>query len=112
MIFWQYQKGHMPGPDKLKQHTGRLHRPTFRCGNNNEITRAHTLAIFSLERFNAQGEPVPDDPGKQKRFFSANQEQIVSQGNVHISATSSDWQLGHIGRLPIPLNRSPHSLQR
>jgi len=45
-------------------------------------------------------------------LFSPDQQHLISKGVIHAMATSSDWQLGQIGFLPIPLNRSPHSLQR
>jgi hypothetical protein len=46
------------------------------------------------------------------RFSGNENEQQKKDLIVQSSSTSSDWQLGHIGRLPTPLNRSPHSLQR
>jgi hypothetical protein len=37
---------------------------------------------------------------------------IIEKRIVHSALTFSDWQLGHMGCLPIPLNRSPQSLHR
>jgi hypothetical protein len=39
-------------------------------------------------------------------------QEFIGQEGDHASAMLSDWQLGQMGFLPMPLNRSPQSLQR
>jgi hypothetical protein len=71
-----------------------------------------TLDIFFAVRFDTERKTLPYGCDKEKRVGAFHEQDIVAGGFVHISATSSDWQEGHMGLFPIPLNRSPHSLHR
>jgi hypothetical protein len=112
VIFWQHQERDVPFPDEFHQHQGWFERPAFRGGNGNNIARHDTLAEFFRGCLYAEGELILCPADKQKGVISPDEQKRVLKGVVHAADTSSDWQLGQMGFLPMPLNRSPHSLHR
>src|SRR5512137_880661 len=102
----------MEGPYQINEHQGWLNGPAFRSGDHNKVACLNTLNILILSCLYTKTKILLHESHEQKRLFSLNEQILIIESVDHASATSSDWQLGQIGFLPIPLNRSPHSLQR
>src|SRR5512136_2207418 len=102
----------MVGPHQIYEHQGWLNGLAFRSGDHNKVTCLNPLNILILSCLYTKTKIILHDSHEQKRFFSLNEQGLITESMDHASATSSDWQLGQIGFLPIPLNCSPHSLQR
>jgi hypothetical protein len=100
------------GPDQFQKHQGGLDRTRFGCRDHHQITGMDALAVFFMTGLDAERKILTDNCHEKKRVGTLHVQDIVANGNVHISTTSSDWQEGHMGRLPIPLNCSPQSLHR
>jgi hypothetical protein len=102
----------MVRPDQFKEHQGRLHRPGPGGGNHHHVAGMDPLDKFFSCSLDAERKTLAYWSREEKRVGAFREQDIAAGVFVHISATSSDWQEGHMGLLPIPLNRSPHSLHR
>ena len=112
MVTGQDDERSVVTPHKFNEHDTGLWVPSFRGGDYDEVSWIDSLAVLAGLCLDTQGKPCIRPCNNQKRGICSDQQEFVIREGDHSSATSSDWQLGHMGFLPMPMNRSPHSLHR
>jgi len=112
MILWEDEQRYVISTDELEEDEGRLNGTPLWRGNNDQFAGRHPLAIFLAEGLDAKRKRFLNLCNEEKRVVPPDKQNIIEKRIVHSALTFSDWQLGHMGCLPIPLNRSPQSLHR
>lgn len=118
MGFWQSDDRQMIGSDHLKEVESGKDIPAFRCRYDDQITGIHTLDYLFGVGLDQKREFFKGSGNYEKRRGSTDDDRpVTSEWNMkitghlsYISVTSSDWQVGHIGCFPIPVNVAPQSL--
>lgn len=111
MSTWQNQERLIIQTYKIEEISGRDHLAPLGCRYGDDIIRHNTLNILFRKGLYHQGESLVCTGKKEKRGGSPDENDPIKKTLDHASSTSSDWQDGHIGRLPTVLNFSPQVLQ-
>ena len=101
------EEGHPVPADELEEHPGRLRLPALGRRDADEVVGEDPLTALAAEGLDAKGELLEGPSREEKRTVALDEEDPVAERIPHSGATSSDWQLGHIGCFPTPLNFSP-----
>jgi len=93
--------------DELEEHPRRFGVAPLGGRDRDQVARRDRLGVLTLEGLDIERE-IGERPSRdEKRPVPLDEEDPFAERVPHSGATSSDWQLGHMGCFPTPLNFSP-----